>query len=177
MRSNYLALYAQDTWKISPKLTLNYGLRWEYELPWYDKHDAIVNIDFRWDNWIEPIYVRASTGDPFQGNPQFPLPADVQDTRDGRFGRAPRFGIAYSLDSKTVIRTGGGLNYVRDIGNGTLDVVRNAPFTIRRNEPGNQTVPNLSWQVPFTQKGAPTFILSNQYGERTSYIGQWSFGV
>jgi hypothetical protein len=187
MRSNYLALYIQDTWKLSPKLTINLGLRWEYESPWYDKHDAIVNIDFRWDNSIEPVYVRAGTGDPFEGNPQFPLPADVKYTRDGRFGRgafapdrndiAPRFGIAYSLDSKTVIRTGGGIYYVRDIGNATFDVVRNAPFTIRRNEPGNQTVPNLSWQVPFTQKGAPTFILINQFGERTSYIGQWSFGV
>lgn len=187
MRSNYLALFIQDTWKISPKLTLNYGLRWEYESPWYDKHDAIVNIDFRWDNSIEPTYVRAGTGDPFQGNPQFPLPDNVQYTRDGRFGRgayapdrndiAPRLGIAYSLNSKTVIRTGGGIYYVRDIGNGTFDVVRNAPFTIRRNEPGNQTVPNLSWQVPFTQKGAPTFILINQFGERTTYIGQWSFGL
>jgi hypothetical protein len=66
---------------------------------------------------------------------------------------------------------------VRDIGNATFDVVRNAPFTIRRNEPGNAVVPNLSWQVPFTQKGAPTFILINQFGERTSYVGQWSFGV
>ncbi len=187
MRSNYMSLYLQDTWKVTSKLTLNYGLRWEYESPWYDKHDAIVNIDFRWDNSIEPTYVRAGTGDPFQGNPQFPLPADIKYSRDGRFGRGafmpdrndigPRLGLAYSLNPKTVIRSGAGIYYVRDIGNATFDVVRNAPFTIRRNEPGNAVVPNLSWQVPFTQKGAPTFILINQFAERTSYVAQWSFGV
>lgn len=189
MRNNYLALYIQDTWKLTPKLTINYGLRWEYESPYYDKHDAIVNIDFRWDHSIEPTYVRAGTGDPLEGNPLFPLPSNVKYTRDGRFGRGsfapdrndfgPRLGIAYQIDEKTVIRTGAGIYYVRDIGNGTFDIVRNAPFTIRRNEPGTPagTVPNLSWQRPFVQLGAPTFILINQYGERTSYVGQWSFGI
>jgi hypothetical protein len=189
MRNNYIALYVQDTWKITPKLTLNYGLRWEYESPFYDKHDAIVNIDFRWDHSIEPTYVRAGTGDPFQGNPLFPLPSNVKYTRDGRFGRGayapdrndfgPRLGIAYQINEKTVIRTGAGIYYVRDIGNAVFDIVRNAPFTIRRNEPGTPagTTPNLSWQRPFVQLGAPTFILINQYGERTSYVGQWSFGV
>ncbi|MBM3785269.1 MAG: carboxypeptidase regulatory-like domain-containing protein [Acidobacteria bacterium] len=188
MRNNYIALYLQDTWKLTPKLTVNYGIRWEYESPYADKHDAIVNIDFRWDNSMEPTYVRAGSGDPLQGKPLFPLPPDVKYVRDGRFGRGayapdrndfgPRLGIAYQLNEKTVIRTGAGIYYVRDIGNAVFDIVRNAPFTIRRNEPANTVgVPNLGWQRPFTQLGAPTFILINQYGERTSYVGQWSFGV
>jgi len=36
--------------------------------------------------------------------------------------------------------------YVRDIGNAIFDVVRNAPFTIRRSESANAIVPNLNWQ-------------------------------
>ncbi len=186
-RSNYFALYAQDNWKITPKLTLNYGLRWENDQPFLDKHDAIVNIDFRWDNSMEPVYVRAGAGDPFEGNPAFRLAPDIQYVRDGRFGRraynndlndfAPRLGIAYQITPKTVLRAGAGIYYVRDIGNAVFDIVRNAPFTIRRNEPAESFRPNLSFDQPFARTGAPTFILINQFNERTSYVAQWSFGL
>jgi len=162
-------------------------LRWEYESPFYDKNDAIVNVDFRWDNSMEPTFVRAGTGDPFAGNPQFPPPPGWQYVRDGRFGRgagkpdyndvAPRVGFAYQLSPKTVLRAGGGIYYVRDIGNAVFDVVRNIPFTIRQAETANITAPNLTWDRLFTQTGAPSFLLINQYGERTSYIGQWQSTV
>lgn len=186
-RTHYLAFYFQDTWKVTPKLTINWGLRWEDEPPYYDKHDAIVNVDFRWDNSIEPVFVRLGQGEPLAGNPPFPPGPGILYVRDGRFGRragvndandfGPRLGIAYSLTSKTVIRTGAGIYYVRDIGNAVFDVVRNIPFTIRRAEPARQFVPNQTWERPFTELGAPTFLLINQHGERTSYVGQWSFGI
>ena len=89
--------------------------------------------------------MRAGTGDPYEGNPAFRLASNIQYVRDGRFGRgayktdyndfAPRLGIAWSINPKTVLRPGGGIYYVRDIGNAVFDIVRNAPFTIRRNEP------------------------------------------
>jgi Carboxypeptidase regulatory-like domain len=186
-RSNYFALYLQDNWKITPKLTLNYGLRWENDQPFHDKYDAIVNIDFRWDNSIEPVYVRAGEGDPFEGNPAFRLAPDVKYVRDGRFGDraykndrndfAPRLGVSYQITPKTVLRTGAGIYYVRDIGNATFDIVRNAPFTIRRDEPAENNRPNLSFEQPFARTGAPTFILINQFDEPTSYVTQWSFGL
>ncbi len=186
-RSNYFAIYVQDHWKIAPKLTLNYGLRWENDQPFRDKYDAIVNIDFRWDNSMEPVYVRAGTGDPYEGNPAFRLAPDIKYVRDGRFGSrayqndlndfAPRVGIAYQITPKTILRTGAGIYYVRDIGNAVFDIVRNAPFTIRRNEPAESNRPNLSFEQPFARTGAPTFILINQFNERTSYVAQWSFGL
>src|SRR5207244_2209051 len=105
-RSGYYALYIQDNWKVSPNVTLDYGLRWEYDQPFYDKYDKIVNIDFVWDNSHEPIFVRTGTGDPFEGNPPFRLASDIQYVRDGRFGRgaykpdyndvAPRLGSAWA---------------------------------------------------------------------------------
>ncbi len=186
-RTNYYGVYFQDDWKITPRLTMNWGLRWEDQPPYYDKHDAIVNIDFRWDNSIFPTYVRAGKGDPYEGNPAFPLPPSIPYVRDGRFGRrayrtdnrnwAPRLGLAYQINPKTVIRTGFGMYYVRDIGNAVFDVVRNAPFTIRRSESGNQIIPNLSWAQTFTQLGIPSFILVNQFEDPTPYVAQWSFGV
>ena len=186
-RNTYLAGYVQDTWKIMPKLTLNLGLRWEYESPYYDKHDAIVNVDFKWDNSVEPTFVRAGTGNLNDGNPAFPAPPTWKLVRDGRFGRgagkpdrndwAPRVGLAYQLNSKTVLRAGAGIYYVRDIGNAVFDIVRNIPFTIRQAETANTTAPNLTWNRLFTQAGAPSFLLINQYGERTSYVAQWQGSV
>ena len=185
-RSSYYALFFQDSWRLTNTVTVNYGLRWEYDQPFYDTNDAIVNIDFRWDNSAEPVFVRAGTGDPYEGNPAFRLAPDVQYVRDGRFGRgayksdfndfAPRLGIAWAITPKTVLRSGGGIYYVRDIGNAVFDTVRNAPFTIRRDEPAESFRPNLSFQQPFARTGAPTFILANQYDEPSSYVAQWSFG-
>lgn len=182
-RQNYIGLYLQDTWKLNPKLTLNWGLRWEYESPFMDKHDAIVNVDFVWDNSRRPDFVRAGTGDPLAGNPQFPFPSNFNYVRDGRFGRgafmpdrndfAPRLGIAYQLNSKTVWRSGVGIYYVRDIANAVFDIVRNQPFTVRQSEPANITSPNLTWNRLFTNPSAATFLLANQFGERTSYVAQW----
>jgi hypothetical protein len=186
-RQNYMALYLQDTWKVTNKLTVNWGLRWEYESPFHDKHDAIVNVDFRWDNSMEPVFVRAGTGDLNQGNPAFPAPAGWQLVRDGRFGRGaavpdrndfgPRVGLAYQLSPKTVLRVSGGMYFVRDIGNAVFDIVRNIPFTIRQAEVADTTRPNLSWNRLFTQAGAPSFLLINEFGERTSYVTQWQNSI
>jgi hypothetical protein len=185
-RSNYFALFLQDSWKARSNLTINYGLRWEYDQPFWDENDHIVNIDFKWNNSAEPVFVRAGSGDPFEGDPPFRLASDVQYVRDGRFGRgayrsdfndfAPRVGIAWAISPKTVIRSGGGIYYVRDIGNAVFDTVRNAPFTIRRDEPAESFRPNLSFEQPFARTGAPTFILANQWDEPSTYIAQWSLG-
>jgi len=186
-RTHYIALYVQDTWKLTPKLTLNLGLRWEDEPPYYDKHDAIVNFDFRWDHSFQPIPVRLGEGDPNEGSQGFSWPAEVGYVRDGRFGRragvndpndfGPRIGLAYRVTDKTVIRTGAGIYYVRDIGNAVFDVVRNAPFTTRAAEPANNLVPNQTYARPFTRTATPSFLLINQHGERSSYVNQWTFGV
>jgi hypothetical protein len=82
-RSGYYAVYIQDNWKATPAVTVDYGLRWEYDQPFYDTGDKIVNIDFVWDNSHPPIFVRAGKGDPYAGNPAFQLSPDVQYVRDG----------------------------------------------------------------------------------------------
>jgi hypothetical protein len=189
-RSYSINIYAADSWKVSPRLTVTYGLRYELEPPYTDKYDNIVNIAFNWDNSTVPTYVRAGTGDFYGGNPPppFRLPPGIPFTRNGMFGNrayqtsykdiAPRIGFAYSLNSKTVIRSGFGIYYVRDIGNAQFDLVRNAPFSTRRNENAQSAlVPSLNFQVPFVQTATPSFILVNQYNQNTPYVPQWSFGV
>jgi hypothetical protein len=189
LRNYSMNYYFQDQWRVTPKLTLNYGLRYELEPGFHDTRDRLVNVDFRWDNSMYPTFVRAGKGDPYGAGtpPPWPLPADIPYVRDGRFGDttyrtdgnnfAPRLGVAYSVTPKTVIRAGGGIYYVHDIGNGLFDVMRNPPFTLRRSETANTLVSNLNWNRPFALLGRPTLTPAFQWGEPTTYVGQWSFGL
>jgi hypothetical protein len=189
LRSTYIGTYFQDTWKISSKLTVNYGLRWEYQQPWSDKYDHIVNVAFNWNNSFTPYYVRAGTGDPLADAvpPPHPAPAGflLSLVRNGQFGNTniqpdhnnwgPRAGVAYSLNSKTVIRAGAGLYYVHDFQNAQFDTVRNAPFSFRGSQTSTAPIPNLTWNTAIVP--VPGFILVNQWGEPTTRVYEWSFGV
>ncbi len=188
LRNYHMALYFQDQWKVTPKLTINYGLRYELEPGFHDTLDRLTVLDFRWDNSIVPTFVRAGTGDVLEGNPPYPLPPSIPSVRDGRFGRntyrtdkndfGPRAGIAYTLNDKTVIRAGGGIYYVHDIGNALFDSMRNPPFTVRRAESANTVFPDHSWNNVFiSAAGAPTLTPVFQWEEPTTYISQWSFGI
>ena len=43
-RTKYGSVYAQDSWRIKPNLTINYGVRWEASMPWYDTQNKIETI-------------------------------------------------------------------------------------------------------------------------------------
>ena len=47
-RLDYIGLYAQDSWKATPRLTVNYGMRWDPYLPVAKKHDYMAHLDFNW---------------------------------------------------------------------------------------------------------------------------------
>ncbi|MBI3469803.1 MAG: TonB-dependent receptor [Candidatus Solibacter usitatus] len=89
--------YGQDTWKVTPKLTLNYGLRWEIYRP-----QTVSGVG-------KGGYVDLGTGEVLTaGQDGVGLNMNVE----GSFTNiAPRFGIAYQLTPKTVIRTGYGRGY------------------------------------------------------------------
>ncbi len=97
LRWTELAAYAQDQWSITSKLTVNYGVRYEfYPAPYSDKHGV-----FRLDPTL-PQSANIEVGG-VGGNPQN---AGI-NVGHGQF--SPRVGIAYRLDEKTVIRTGAGI--------------------------------------------------------------------
>jgi hypothetical protein len=93
---NRLFFFAQDQWRISNKLTINYGLRWENYRPQYV--NGAGNGGF----------VSLSTGEVSVAGKDVGLDLDVK-TSNKLF--APRLGLAYQWNSKTVIRTGYGRGF------------------------------------------------------------------
>jgi hypothetical protein len=90
------SLYIQDDFRATSKLTLNIGLRWEYASPLYERDNNYSDF-----NPATESMQTATGGSLFNRSLVHP------DDRD--FG--PRAGLAYSIDSKTVIRAGYGISY------------------------------------------------------------------
>ena len=188
-RNWYFAGYFQDNWRVTRKFNINYGLRWEDYTPWQDKYDAIINVNMRYDNSLFPTFVRAGTGDPYEGGPYCcRMPDTVPFVRDGSRGRGvqknrldswgPRLGMTYQLTPKTVLRTGAGIYYVQEIQNKNFEVVRHPPFTVRRNETANNLIPNLTWQqLSVTGANIPSLFFGHEYDVKRPNVAQWSIGV
>jgi hypothetical protein len=186
LRDWALGVYVQDQWKVSKKLTVNLGLRYELQPGLSEKYDHMTNISWTWDNSFAPTWVRAGSGDFYAGNPPYPLPAGIPYTR-GKFGRTtwktatrqfgPRAGLAYNLNSKTVIRAGFGIYYPHDVGNTAFDVTRNQPFTERINSASNSLIPNATWASPFPIIAISTNAPSWVWGDPQPYAPQWTFNI
>lgn len=99
-RQNRLFSYIQDTWRLTPKLTVNYGLRWDIYFPQYVDHAG--NGGFINANTGE-VLIAGQNGIGLNGN----VKTDFKHF-------APRLGIAYQFTPKTVVRAGFGRSY--DVG-------------------------------------------------------------
>jgi hypothetical protein len=89
MRNRYGALYAEDSWRITPRLTLNYGLRWDVIMPWYEKYNQIQTLV---PGQQSIVYPGAPTGLVFPTDPG--VARSLAPTRWDNF--SPRLGLAYS---------------------------------------------------------------------------------
>ncbi len=136
-------LFVQDDWKVSRHLTLNIGLRYEITPPAVDLHNAIANYEMNTD--------------PYVGTPQLVLAGAngssiasraLQNVDYHQF--APRFGFAYSMGDKTVIRGGYGIFYSNVITVGGMSSMeKNPPDSVVVNETPSKTVPSVFLQDGF----------------------------
>ncbi len=105
--------YAQDVYKVSPKLTLNYGLRYEYQAPYLDANNNASNYDPATDSFL-----LAGKGSNSRG---------LTNSRWNNF--SPRLGFAYQLRPKSVLRAGFGIFFSPE-NDGREDILsRNYPFS------------------------------------------------
>lgn len=117
---NATQAYIQDDWRVNNKLTINMGLRWEFANPPYDTTDRLGNLLIGRDEttgryfgtlmWaaVNPS-INPETGTANDPPKQLGYGRSLKRSNYRDF--APRLGIAYQLDSKTVIRTAYGIFY------------------------------------------------------------------
>lgn len=189
--------YIDDSWKVTPKLTINMGLRYEYSPPWRDDLNRLVNIHVPYadntpnvaDLSRHPTFIRMGSGDFYEGLTLRFNPA-IKVARDGRLGDrlvnddkndfAPRFGVAWSPTNKWTIRFGGGGFYSQDTGNPRFDMARN--LAGRRRDEATPTDRDLTWSAPFRNLGGTVlisnpYVLGNTFGRRTPYVIQYMLSI
>lgn len=110
-RQWYFSMYAQDTWKATRKLTVNYGLRWEPYTSQYSKYGQIHDVVYSLfaENYHSPVYTNSPAGVIFPGDPHYPCGNSYQCNNWHKF--LPRIGLAWDPkgDGKMVIRAGYGI--------------------------------------------------------------------
>jgi hypothetical protein len=163
------ASYVQDDWKVSKNLTLNLGLRWEYETPFYGT-GAYHNIGFNFQ-----------TGQLIYGN----SPTDYMVHPD-HLDFGPRVGLAYqAIPNKLVVRGGYGIFYSgEDISGSDVDLAANPPnlLSVNLTEVGKGPAPLLlSQAVPaniFSSYNTTTISLTaRQPDYRAPLIEQFNIAV
>ncbi len=142
-RTRYGAAYAQDSWKATPDLTVNLGLRWEVSMPWYDTQGKI-------QAWVKgeqsTVFPNSPLGLVYPGDPG--IPKTLAPTRYNNFG--PRIGLAYSPSfsdgvlgkvfggpGKSSIRASFGLYYTSVEDLNLFYEVADAPFGLYWSSPGS----------------------------------------
>lgn len=194
---NDFAVWADDTWKVTPKLTLSLGLRYELTPPWYDTLGNLFTVDVpeivgvaNAPASLDPFYVRqGNCTDPYAGIqirwPQLKvvcsnglLPPALMQTDYTDY--APRFGIAYSPGAKWVIRTGFGIFYVQDIGNAVFDMSRTIAGVSRANAAVGS--PTVTWANAVPSGTSTSDIVRpvgyvNSFDHRTGYTMQYLLNV
>ena len=120
-RARYWGFFVQDDWKVTPKLTVNLGLRYEFDVPRFELYNRFSYWDF---DAPAPITVPGFT---LKGVYRF-----VDDKTRSPFDRdannwAPRLGFAYALDARTSIRSGVGIFYT--LSRATVAGHTGSPFT------------------------------------------------
>jgi hypothetical protein len=187
-RTKSYSMFAGDTWRITPKLTITPGIHWEVDPPSLEAKDRFSYFDPTLANPgagnLPGAIAFAGHGSGRSGR-RFP-----EDTWYGGF--APRIGFAYALNSKTVVRTGYGIFY--DNANmpgwdgGISQDGYNAFTTFGSSQGGMQAAFVLSGGLPSNHPVPPNLVSTFDNGgyapvyrprtaNRLPYTQQWNFTV
>ncbi len=138
LRDNVFDLYAQDDWRASSKLTLNYGIRYEFYAPYTEKHNRLSMVDTNPSEGFTSVsQVQAGATSPNYGK----LPGGLVSPYP--YAIAPRLGFALRLPKQTVIRGGYGINYtVSQYSTFANTMAHQPPFANQQTNEATTTCPN-----------------------------------
>jgi outer membrane receptor protein involved in Fe transport len=183
-RSQSWNFFVADDWKVSSRLTLNLGLRYEYDTPFAERDGREGYFDTSLQKFVVGIRPEDS-----------PIKRDIPgiefmpDLRPGvwfpdRNNFAPRIGIAYRLTDRTALRAGYGLFYGKTQGNELQFKINAPPLVFSTSLTGAVGTPNLSWDTDaFPDPASPDFPVgtlspfSVDPRDRTPYLQQWNFSL
>ncbi len=177
--------FAQDSWKITRKLTLDYGLRYDFQSYLREEHGRVP--------YFSPSTPNPSAGGllgavAFEG--YGPGRCDCSLAKNYPFGLGPRLGLAYQFLPKTVLRVGAGVAYYNTTDNGLTsystgsEYIYSAPsygnpaYLLRNGLPYQITWPNFNtgqFPLPGTTDAPPQEI--DQNAGRPARQIQWSAGL
>ncbi len=172
LRQRMYFAYLQDDWKISSRLTLNLGVRYEFATPQYEANNMLSNY-----NPATNSIQLASSGSIYDR-------ALVQpDYKDW----APRIGLAFSIDPKTVIRSGYGIAYTHFNRAGDLDLLAfNGPQSVQvviEQQPGQKGYLTTMNGIPAGITNPSNFnqavddVKWIPQNTHTGYVQSWVFSV
>ena len=198
--SDYYAGFIQDDFKVTSKLTLNLGLRYDVFVPLRDRHNAISFFNTTVVSPVNSLINRslfpAAASPQIVGGEEFPHQGRLSDTDNPMSiqccSLAPRVGVAYQLDSKTVLRAGFATLYHSQIAEAsivptdsfsasnqmvaTLDGAR--PFNTLSNPfPSGLITPTRGSLGYLTNVGADAYAILGSNSEKIPYLFQWNFNV
>jgi len=181
----YHAVFLQDDWKVTPKLTLNLGLRWEYEAPMSDRYNAFCNFDPKINS---PLQVAGMT---LRGGLVYPGVGGVDRriTEPSFNDVGPRFGLAYQLRPRLVARGAYGIMWIPTNGvdpttqgfttytymTGTRDGGLTPYDTLSNPFPGGISRPSGSTLGALT--GIGTSVNGQLRDAQRGYVQQWNVSL
>ena len=177
LRQHYYGFFFQDDWQATAKLTLNLGVRWDLDTPFWDHHNRMSNFVYQPGN--------PNFGKVILAGSQDESIADRAMVQFDKTDIAPRVGLAYRATSKVVVRAAYGIfNVGTSLSgiNGRLSI--NPPFTASYNYSSDQINPafTLATGFPVTALVATINQINRNLnpwdpGMTSGYLEQWNFGV
>jgi hypothetical protein len=171
-RANSYDLFAQDDWRIRANLTLNLGLRYEYNGPYTEAKNQIANLD------VAAGFSTAVPVEPRQRGPFFGVfPASL--IRPDRNNFAPRLGLAWKPLKQTVVRAGYGINYnLAQYGAVIQNFAFQPPFAeTATNTATTSSFLNLANAFPSAAPGTITNNFAVDPDYRLGYVQVWNVDV